>query len=80
MKILPACGALTVGLSSENIYNEFKEIIINQNINVEISGRNIFSCKDKWPLNPVSLPLMKQLKKALDPSYIFAPRTYLGRI
>ena len=23
---------------------------------------------------------MKQLKKALDPSYIFAPRTYLGRI
>jgi len=80
MKILPACGALTIGLNSENIYNKFKEIIINQNINVEISGKNIFSCNDKWPLNPVSLPLMKQLKKALDPSYIFAPRTYLGRI
>ncbi len=80
LKILPACGSVTLELDESSDRKTFIDQVSGLNGAVEITGSNVSSAEDRWPLTPPSLHLMKQLKKHLDPKGLFAPGTFVGGI
>ena len=80
LKILPASGLVILELSERSDLSTFIEQVSEMGGTVEIIGSGVSSVEDRWPIEPPSLPLMKQLKAHLDPQCLFSPGTFVGGI
>ena len=80
LKILPASGLVILELSEKSDRSTFIDQVSEMGGTVEIIGSGVSSVEDRWPIEPPSLPLMKQLKEHLDPQSLFSPGTFVGGI
>lgn len=80
VRLLPGRGTITLELGESLDRTPFLKQIRAAGGTAEITGEMITTPEDRWPIAPPSLPLMKRLKKRLDPHTIFAPGTFTGGI